>query len=1458
MPTEALVLPSASWLPPEPGRLFARLKENLEKAGGLVLAAVSIDEQVKQSAKVALEFSAGFLDGNNLKRNQEDRLKYFVARTNEEAAEKSAEGHEFPLKTNKMQFETMEGYIRFRTDYPLKGEYDPKFSRLIINLEAIEKDHEGNDKAKEACIMLTSIHETLHHVAKFESTYRTGSYRFDIYWYIEAVDELVAREILAQKYPKLADSVECQSYSDMLELAKKFQDLVGKEALFRSYLNGRFAKNELNHAGVNDKEIENVLRLGHDMLRSSPSRRARLYKQLGNYLDDLIRRKQAREYARQNRGKPGMSPETIEAAKLMLPEKDREAAPRLVLGACLYYKLQERSEPRAEIIFEAILDRYAANEGIVAGTLNDLFSDATKGLREELPPDIRASGMAGEKGDVMDYREIRLVEGAAASQMLDNGGTIPDWNAIKGTIGAASDRIVAKEGLVGDAAMLATEIISDTCSMLRTDAATEQRDAIRGIAREATAHVADGVAMEQGFLEKQYGEETRAVVAGVLDATEEFKGYGFVVADRCEELYSVLGGSPTCGDIIGVAALSAGMSEQASLDRYWEIAENFPEAEINHKADGALDMLGALTEGAKAENIARAFRTSVDQPAIPQYWESRDQKPVAGVIAASEVFASVLRVEQPAEKVAFDRNSLVVAIGADGELKKPGENRLVEALRIFGASEGIADPSGKMRAVGVSEELLRIIRDSAEGGKLTGSGDIMDVPQQGKDIADKIRSEYQEPIDRLSALFEVMRNGGKLGIEGSMFIEDRKGGSRSVKEVFAAKKANCLELTLAYLSVAERAFDDKDGVRIFPLDVINIQQRVEIGHVCVGVLIDDPTVSGHPDFNFDKRFRGKVLEGTGVQDTPGLRLLVIDPVNSVFDYRFHRVRPLDGKKVLSYFHSNSAVYAEMRGEEDEAERQYAAAEGMWPENSSVVNHYVEAAYDTDQQKALDMLDRIEPGYRTASYYRGMARAYAKTGDERTALAYLDRAIRMDRTDSYSLFMKGVIHLKEETREGYERAEAALSQATEILRTKRARSTELHRRAGMKGKMLDMNVESGKILSTQGHLCGASQYLAIAQLCQGKVSDAYQTTGRALTVVRQNEGLMELKTLLLLASAWLDKRKGDGEGWKARMTEAASVSDSLDSGEDGRFQASMLAAYARRVIGPVERPDEPFFRVNSEDGQTPFPEAIMNVSGKPLPTCGEIAMLYLYFATDGYLIIEPERWEERAAANDRPGKGPAKLRLTERKDLIDRALSAEGRMNPEALKTAMAEEAKKARRVLGIAESGLSDEEKAFLMHMTLMMNETELEVFTALNYVYLMAKHGKVPDAAYDRLRDDLIRKARQTGRFPKDDVVALAKHCLGDGLYLEEKDRLRKLFEDEPLAIDAKMIRTILPYARANKVSEKEVEELTRKYLLTLGQAATEQNMSRMLPKMRKLLASRLPLIAKYSLIDPNSRKIK
>ncbi|MEK6982511.1 MAG: hypothetical protein AABX38_06265 [Candidatus Micrarchaeota archaeon] len=282
-------------------RILERAKDTIEKIKEIFNSKYSVEEKIHSIVVQTFDFLNSYL-GKNYSQGKSP-LQIIVAKTTKEWAEACAEGYNFPLKDSSSR----KDFIRRLIGEPKKATYDKNFSKLIINLEVIQKEHGKGTKAEEACIIATTIHESLHHLCGFdrEITIKPDGEKFNILWLIDGINELLLRDIMDSCYPKESESLKCSSYSQEFSLVTKLEYILGHDTLITSYFEGNLlsVKLKLKDLGLNEEEINEMFKLGHELVEGSDKEKNQAYKKLGSVLDKALEKEKRRRKKREGLGK---------------------------------------------------------------------------------------------------------------------------------------------------------------------------------------------------------------------------------------------------------------------------------------------------------------------------------------------------------------------------------------------------------------------------------------------------------------------------------------------------------------------------------------------------------------------------------------------------------------------------------------------------------------------------------------------------------------------------------------------------------------------------------------------------------------------------------------------------------------------------------------------------------------------------------------------------------------------------------------------------------------------------------------------------------------------------------------------------------------------------------------------------------------------------------------------------
>lgn len=1431
-------------------QVLRKAKDLIEKLRNSLMSSVSLDEKVDRVIEETKEFVARYTGRRIVK----PTLEVVIAKTTWEWAEARAIGYEFPTK----KYKSKEDFIQKCLADPKKGTYDNNFSRLILNLGAIHKAHEKDPRAEDACLVATTVHELLHHLGGFERFHRMEKHSYDLLWLIDGVNELLTRDVINHVYAEHSRNLTCQSCSTETALVMKLGNIVGHETLAASYFEGNFfpVRMKMREEGVSELDIHKMLQLGHQMVNAPESKKPAIVKELDAHLDKLDERRRTRRELEERPTAPGMSKTSIDVIKARLPKNEEETASRLALGACLYHKLQLNREPTAKEVADLVEQTYERSNCIVAETLNVLYAlaTATMGTASDAQPQLGTA--RPNYGDKIDYPTIALVEATAVNYMLKNDGALPDSNSVQQTVANASETIQSRDAITPSVQILTTEILNQTSSLLQDTHLTAEDSWVNG---PAVAYSHGVVPRTEELFAQPYSETTAGQLAGVLNQTQEFAGVGTVMADSCAGYFAEIGVSPTCGEVFGLAATVAQVVTENRLDAIYETSK-LPYTLVTPTLQASLSFMNGLRSETRAEvlnEVSSLPAVSVAQDGLWDYLQHKGFEPKAQeqVLAAAGLYVSLLRVERPNDRVRLDSKSGIVTISPDGRVVRADQIDFVNSQGVIG-STNIQGADDTKKQLQVPEHLLSVRPSALE----YTHAEVGNLPPYAQAIADNIRAEYSDPYERAQALFEILKSDGKLGIKGNMFVDDRKDGSHSVSDVFRLKEANCLELTLTYLAMSKVVFADRNEVLVFGLDVANIQQRTEVGHACVGILTTDPRVQGHPAFNTDLKTRRKMLESLGIEDRHDLKLLVVDPVNALFDYQFHRVRYLSDAMAQSYFHTNSGIYAKGRGDNAGAERHYAEAERLWDRNPTLIGHKIRTTLPTEPGGCLELLAQVDEEDRNARFYHHLGVVHSALGNKAAALDAFGKAYQMDAFDQDVLYEYATHLACSGNRQGLERAEKLLEGSVRVLRTKRKDLGTSQRTARLKSKMLDACLAEKAEGVTQTQLMWHYHLLILVRIAQGKYAKAHEAAMTAEALEEQNTFTKELKAIAMIGRAGKSFNLGQNDKGNEQLSAAAEIcNQELRSAFQGSGHANIYAHATLLFIARYFTSKEPRIPLIAEDEYMKGKKVRVNISlfdwgeiimvnpdiitpglkrfmGRKKLTCEEFLDFYLSVRTNSEL-----RFNGLANEGARP---VVPERLVSIAGLVTPATDRGGKIRGNAFRKVLEKKQKKATNVQRInALRGLGKREKAWLCGISSeMVIDSEAAAFVVVNHQDIMAKRRMQPGRAYH----SKLAVFHSDPRWPN--LVDAAKAALGP-VFDDECRTFKELLTTDPSAIDRGRVRQASKHFI--RYSAAEIDELTRKYLVNVGMTPTKERIAKTRSSVEQLLAAEPTISLKVGGID-------
>ncbi|MFA4980177.1 MAG: hypothetical protein WC589_21880 [Sphingobacterium sp.] len=773
-------------------------------------------------------------------------------------------------------------------------------------------------------------------------------------------------------------------------------------------------------------------------------------------------------------------------------------------------------------------------------------------------------------GDKIDFKTENLIETAAIGYMVSNDGRVPEPKDLANYIYVNYLETGTAESIHPDAQMVTDNITVSTNQILQNTSLpaghwiTEVGTQVYGSLYEESPRA------ELFTPLAEVGNPTAVMIVGEMLNTDSLKAASIV--EQATGVFEGLGITPTTIDLVGLTAAvveTSGYEERSSYHSW--LGEQY----LFGNQTTTIDLIDASFS--HADLLLRSETTGIelkrDESAIASFCAQKFDSASPQLIAAVDTFLNVLELRRPMDGIGFDNNYGVVSVLPNGAIRVPHASSYAVSSTIVGATEGVSDVRTKGRRFRqIPDEEIRkdIFVPGAGNAEYTtpfyvpGVSDPFCVPVEIKELAQKVRSRTSEPAEALNLLFDSIQRNGDLKIDASIFISDRQGGSLTPTEVLQKKKANCLESTAVFVLAAEEAFKNDRTVKVVALDVINTEERVEIGHACVGVLLESDKVSGHPQFSNNWEFRKKLLEQTGVTDSPYLKLLVIDPVNCIFDFRFDNVKYLDKKQLSSCFYSNSASYAARR-RDDALEKQNAEmARKLWLGNPALLAF---SLLHSDLENAERRLSTCDPDYINSNVYFSLLRLaimkkmVGSTSEDFTkhledTLLYADKCLALNRNHLSALIFAASSHMalagNKPMQAATKHLQAAINQfnrAIKVSRTRFIERAEQAEHALAKGAKEDVNKgeEKRNEIELQAKLYAA---LAATYFVSGQTDKCIETCEAFIERCGEDK---KINVILAFATIRLVYKVRLVAGQQYTETELQKTRDSLEKKlEDSRL------------------------------------------------------------------------------------------------------------------------------------------------------------------------------------------------------------------------------------------------------------------------------------------------------------------
>lgn len=245
--------PIAVRQPLETGKgIFERLKEKFqERVKALFMSRVDTETEIVNGV---IEHIGGVVS----QRRRQPKLRekpikaVCVAKNNLEAAEKTWEGWEHIIGEEEKQKKIFDRRIK-----PQKGDYDRYFKRIVLNIQEIRRNCETEQQVN-ASLILTTIHELMHHFGDFGSDINYKGTKYDARWLNDGLAEFLARELMRENYSKeyaQLPQVDLDEYKEFVTAVEELMKLVGRETVLNAFFSHNFGiiERRINELGVTDE-----------------------------------------------------------------------------------------------------------------------------------------------------------------------------------------------------------------------------------------------------------------------------------------------------------------------------------------------------------------------------------------------------------------------------------------------------------------------------------------------------------------------------------------------------------------------------------------------------------------------------------------------------------------------------------------------------------------------------------------------------------------------------------------------------------------------------------------------------------------------------------------------------------------------------------------------------------------------------------------------------------------------------------------------------------------------------------------------------------------------------------------------------------------------------------------------------------------------------------------------------
>ncbi|VVB65857.1 Lipopolysaccharide assembly protein B [Candidatus Gugararchaeum adminiculabundum] len=199
-----------------------------------------------------------------------------------------------------------------------------------------------------------------------------------------------------------------------------------------------------------------------------------------------------------------------------------------------------------------------------------------------------------------------------------------------------------------------------------------------------------------------------------------------------------------------------------------------------------------------------------------------------------------------------------------------------------------------------------------------------------KKYAQGLRSGYKSEFEMARALFDAVKDDGKLGIKYSYSsVEPREHGTKTALDVWKDKSGDCDELTGLYNALVKLAgMKGAQGFAGIGYANVDIDYRgEEVGHMCAVVFIkgDVPEKFRYKDFEGNKKFRESTLKTAGIADSKDMHMVLVDLTYEQFGAQHKKISVLNEKEALAFYYWQAGTGFKAGGRAQVAEKCFEKA-----------------------------------------------------------------------------------------------------------------------------------------------------------------------------------------------------------------------------------------------------------------------------------------------------------------------------------------------------------------------------------------------------------------------------------------------------------------------------------------------------------------------------------------------------